>query len=126
MVDFTQQNFVALCPKCEAPHPYTTVRFPGGVNDSGYWRVTCANCSTAFLIRVVNPVESRAQFEVNARFDGDEPPPSLPFATDQVIHNLPGSDFAPSFDFRGAALYSCPKTGSNLEHAALRALRDNF
>ncbi len=126
MTDVTSQKHVALCPKCEAPHAYTQVRFRGGINDYGYWCVRCQRCGTAFLISVVNPAESHAQFEVDNRFEGDDRPPELLVATDRSIHDGPESDFAPSFDYSGPALYRCSKIGSSLEYAAFQALRANF
>jgi hypothetical protein len=126
MIDITSQKHVALCPNCAAPHAYTQVRFRGGLNDDGCWSATCAKCGQAFHIRVVNPTESHAEFKVEDRFDSECENPELPFATDSIVHDVPESDFAPAFDYGGAALYRCPKTGTSLEHAALQALQTNF
>lgn len=126
MTDIISEKRVALCPNCGAPHAYTQVRFRGGINDDGGWSVSCSKCSFAFMMKVTNPFESQARFKVDNRFEGDDALPKLPFCTEQVLHDLPASDFAPSFDYAGAALYRCPETGINLEHAALAALRVNF
>jgi hypothetical protein len=126
MIDVTSQKHVALCPKCEAPHAYSQVRFRGEINDDGYWSVRCPRCGTAFLISVVNPAESHARFEVDNRFEGDDRTPKLLVATDRAIHDVAESDFAPSFDYGGAALYRCPKTGRSLEYPAFQALEANF
>ncbi len=126
MTDITTEKRVVLCPKCGAPHAYTQLRFRGGINDEGCWGVRCAQCDRAFRINVTNPAKSHAKFKVDDRFDRDDVIPELPVATDQITHNVPESDFAPSFDYGGAALYRCPTTGLSLEHAALQVLQANF
>lgn len=121
MSEIETQKRVALCPECEAPHAYTQVRFRGGVNDAGSWRVTCPK-GHAFLIDLANPSESYAAFAVDARFDAGDALPALTHAADQVVHDMPDSDYAPVFDYGAAALYRCATTGQNLELEALAAL----
>lgn len=115
-----------LCPKCKAPHAYSQVHFRGERNDHGHWIVNCAKCDKPFLIAVTNPAESRAQFEIKNRLDDASEIPEFPLATDHILHDVPESEFFPSFDYGGAAVYRCSTTGLDLEIAAHQALQGHF
>jgi hypothetical protein len=121
-----RQDRVVLCPNCEHPHAYTQLRHRWGVNDVGAWQIRCANCSTDFLVDVMNPDESHGGLEIIDRFDEGDNRPDLPSAVMMAVHNLPRSDYAPVFRVEEAPLYVCQATGDSLEAPALEALGSAF
>lgn len=122
----SSESLVVLCPKCAHPHHYVQIRFRGGVNDTGTWRITCGKCGTSFLLRVTNPAESRAEFQIQARFEEGSATPELTWASSITVHNIPRTNYAPAFNLASAPLFRCDRSGDNLEPLAIEALISEF
>jgi hypothetical protein len=117
---------VAKCPSCGFPHAYTVVRFSGGINDEGYWRLSCRSCEAEFVIRLTNPHESFSESYVSERH-------ALPYvgdrsivATDILVHNLRPDYSAHLFNYDAPPLYVCTESKEPLERHARSAFADDF
>ena len=116
----------AKCPHCQTLHAYSEVRF-GFVNDTGYWKVSCANCGKEFGLHVANPVESSMtpNYLVKERLEG-EPEAGLLFSHDIIEYNINLNKTSHEFDYGAATLYRCEKNGDNLELLAKTGLERAF
>jgi len=102
-------NFVALCPFCQAPFHYTQVKFKGGENDYGGWKVKCDNCCKDFNLQALNPNESFTNLprQIIEEYLDWPPDNDIPRATASVRHNVERRKVKWEYNLHAPSLYVC-------------------
>lgn len=114
-----------LCPHCQAPFKFSMVRFVGGENDNGGWKVRCQKCSEVFKVHVRNPRESECEsrWQVEEEFLDWPVDDDLLEANAGVVHNLAKNPAEWCFNEQAAPLFCCTKSFIPLDSEAYKSLK---
>jgi hypothetical protein len=124
MYETNERHHVANCPKCDTPHRYTELKFPGD-NDRGSWLVACRHCGQHFVFDLRNPRESYSAECVIVERHDDEMNPyvgNAPRPGASAVYQLDMNPDKSRFELGAFAIFKCAQTGEDLEAAAFLAL----